>query len=342
MRLDALVPLFCWSPLSLPSGVTVPKQGLAVLFRALPDEARRPLEVGAATGPLHHHECVVRKPVEIAQGTQRRHDVGDGHCVRRVQEDDVGRRPWLLRRGARRRGHHHIDPAESGGLGVLPDQCRRTPVVLDERDNARPAGLGLQTHRATAGVQVEEPQAADRPDLRVDGREQCLAHPVGRRPGAVTGRRLDTTPACAAPDDPGHAFSRKSANMPLTCNYASTVRVESAGAPRKASIAIRDRSSESGQRCEYTSRVVAAEAWPKRRRTVLTDSAVWISADAYSAPEASRARGVQASRAGGRLRHHAVMAAAEQAALMATTVTADLAEVIVTEARNAYAGLPQL
>src|SRR3954469_24625219 len=92
--------------LSLPGGGTVPKQGLAVLLRALPDEARRPLEVGAATGPLHHHECVVRHPVEIAQGTQRRHDGGEGHCVRRVQEDDVGGRRWWLRERARRRRHH--------------------------------------------------------------------------------------------------------------------------------------------------------------------------------------------------------------------------------------------
>lgn len=38
---------------------------------------------------------------------------------------------------------------------------------------------------------------------------------------------------------------------------------------------------------------------------------------------------------------HAVMVAAEEAAVRATTVAANPTEVIVTEARNAYAGLPQ-
>src|SRR3954447_3717471 len=43
--------------LSLPGGVTVRKHCVAVLLREFRVEPQRPLEVGAATGPLHRHEC---------------------------------------------------------------------------------------------------------------------------------------------------------------------------------------------------------------------------------------------------------------------------------------------
>src|SRR4051795_8094347 len=52
----------------------------------------------------------------------------------------------------------------------------------------------------------------------------------------------------------------------------SGVRTESATVPRTVSTASRVRSSESGQRCEYTSSVCAADECPRRACTVLTDS----------------------------------------------------------------------
>jgi hypothetical protein len=52
------------------------------------------------------------------------------------------------------------------------------------------------------------------------------------------------------------------------------------GADNHTSIAALVSSSESGHRCEYTSSVSVAEAWPRRACTVFTDSPAWINADA--------------------------------------------------------------
>ena len=52
------------------------------------------------------------------------------------------------------------------------------------------------------------------------------------------------------------------------------------GDDNHTSIAARVSSSESGHRCEYTSSVSMADAWPRRACTVFTLSPAWINADA--------------------------------------------------------------
>ena len=93
------------------------------------------------------------------------------------------------------RCRHDVDALEAERLDVVADQGRRAPVVLDQGDHPGATGPGLEPDRAAAGVQVEEPQPADRPDGGVDSREQRLADPVGGRPGAVARGRAD--PAAA-------------------------------------------------------------------------------------------------------------------------------------------------
>ena len=162
----------------------------------------------APRGALDGDQGAGHQPVVVAQRVQVRLDGVGAVGVGRVEEDQVVRRPRHAAQRGRDAAGHDVGTPEPDGAGVVADQSGGPAVLLDERDHAGAPRPRLDPDRAGAGVEVEEPEPAQRPAPGLDRGEQRLPDPVAGRAGVGAALRLQPAATRVAADDAGHARSR--------------------------------------------------------------------------------------------------------------------------------------